>query len=416
MNRLVVNCFSFNSSTIHIDMYKIFDKSYIHFAHTTNIENSDWIIMDFLNYFDLDDVWLDRRNLGGAYSNLKIRNFFIEKKDLIKNKKIILFIHGESFKNPPLYRVLNDMVNNLGINLDNIIILDSTIVSYDGKRHFISPVDLLVKGYSPSNDPWFKYPYTPTDNEYRTKKISSFNFKFSFIRLISVFSMIDCYEDISDFFKDNEVTLFDESYDLYVKEDSRYALNHAKAKYKYDEIYKRIKLPIKFIQEEGQIFDGSSKPMFVIHEKLRNSCFSIVIETTNNYVHNVSTISKNNALSDKSQLSEKTFNTFLNGTLPFIIESGEFYKKLSEYGFDFSYLKNEFDIDYENNTLEENFLKIKDFTNKLKDMTIGEVNELRNKYNDTILNNYNLIKGFLNGKITEKTFNLLKSLIPIKMI
>ena len=115
-------------------------------------------------------------------------------------------------------------------------------------------------------------------------------------------------------------------------------------------------------------------------------------------------------------MSEKTFNTFLNGTLPYVIESADFYKKLSEYGFDFSYLKEEFGIDYENNTLEDNFLKIKDFTNKLKDMSIDDVNLLRNKYYDTILNNYNLIRSFMNGKITESTYNLLKSLIPEKIL
>jgi hypothetical protein len=175
-------------------------------------------------------------------------------------------------------------------------------------------------------------------------------------------------------------------------------------------------LPIKFNDEKGYVFDGSSKPMFVIHEKLRNCCFSIVLETTNNYARTTPILIKNNFLSDKSQLSEKTFNTFLNGTLPFIIESAEFYKKLLEYGFDFSYLKEEFDIDYENNTLEENFLKIKDFTTKLKNMSIDDVNSLRNKYNYLILNNYNVIKGFLEGKITEKTYNLLQSLISKKII
>lgn len=416
MNKLVINCFSFNPSTIHLNLYKIFDKSYIHFIHTSKIETSDWIIMDLLNYFDLDEVWFGKRSLEGIHSNLNIREFFVEKKDIIKNKKIIFFIHGESFKNQPLYRVLEDIVNNLNIDINNIIILDSTIISYDGKRHFVSPVDLLIKGYSPSNDPWLLNPYTPAVDEYRFKKISSFNFKFSFIRLISVSSMIMCYDDISEFFKDNEITLFDESYDLYIKDDSKYALNHAKLKYGYGELYKKIKLPIKFENEKGFIFDGSSKSMFVIHEKLRNSCFSLVLETTNNYAHTASMLNENRILSDKSQLSEKTFNTFLNGTLPYVIESADFYKKLSEYGFDFSYLKEEFGIDYENNTLEDNFLKIKDFTNKLKDMSIDDVNLLRNKYYDTILNNYNLIRSFMNGKITESTYNLLKSLIPKKIL
>ena len=223
-------------------------------------------------------------------------------------------------------------------------------------------------------------------------------------------------DDISEFFIDNEITLFDESYDLYSKNESKYGLTHAKSKYNYDEIYKKVKLPIKFNDEKDYVFDGSSKPMFVIHEKLRNCCFSIVLETTNNYSRTTPILIKNNFLSDKSQLSEKTFNTFLNGTLPFIIESAEFYKKLLEYGFDFSYLKEEFDIDYENNTLEENFLKIKDFTTKLKNMSIVEVNSLRTKYNYLILNNYNIIKGFLEGKITEKTYNLLQSLISKKII
>jgi hypothetical protein len=372
--------------------------------------------MDLLNYFDLDEVWFGKRSLEGIHSNLNIRKFFLEKKDIIKNKKIIFFIHGESFKNQPLYRVLKDIVNNLNIDINNIIILDSTIISYDGKRHFLSPVDLLIRGYSPSNDPWLLMPYTPAIDEYRYKKISSFNFKFSFIRLISVTSMIECYDDVSKFFKDNEITLFDESYDLYNNQDSRYALNYAKLKYGYGELYKKIKLPIKFENEKGFIFDGSSKPMFVIHEKLRNSCFSLVVETTNNYAHTASVLNGNKTLSDKSQLSEKTFNTFLNGTLPYVIESADFYKKLSEYGFDFSYLKEEFGIDYENNTLEDNFLKIKDFTNKLKDMSIDDVNLLRNKYYDTILNNYNLIRSFMNGKITESTYNLLKSLIPEKIL
>ena len=416
MNKLIVNSFSFDSSTIHEDMYKIFHKSYIEFIHTSSIENADWIIMDLLTYFELDDIWFNRQTLGSRYANLNMRNFFIEKKHLLKDKKIILFIHGESFINTRIHKVLKDMNENLNIDYDDIIILDSTILSYDGKRHFLSPVDLLVRGYSPSNDPFFKNPYEPKDDEYRSKKISSFNFKFSFIRLISVMTMMECYDDISEFFIDNEITLFDESYDLYSKNESKYGLTHAKSKYNYDEIYKKVKLPIKFNDEKDYVFDGSSKPMFVIHEKLRNCCFSIVLETTNNYSRTTPILIKNNFLSDKSQLSEKTFNTFLNGTLPFIIESAEFYKKLLEYGFDFSYLKEEFDIDYENNTLEENFLKIKDFTTKLKNMSIVEVNSLRTKYNYLILNNYNIIKGFLEGKITEKTYNLLQSLISKKII
>jgi hypothetical protein len=148
-----------------------------------------------------------------------------------------------------------------------------------------------------------------------------------------------------------------------------------------------------------------------VFNSLKKSYFSIITETNNN-LYNLSNenIPMEDLLSkDRVQISEKTINPFICGNLPFIIENYDFYRALMDVGYDFTYLEIEFGIDYKNNKIEDNFLKIKEFTNTLKNMSIEDIEKIRQKYMNTIINNYNITVNALNGKLTNNSYEYLKS-------
>ena len=58
------------------------------------------------------------------------------------------------------------------------------------------------------------------------------------------------------------------------------------------------------------------------------------------------------------QLSEKTIIPLLQGRPIFLVVDGKFYKRLEEQGLDFSYIKENFGIDYLNNSRRENLLAL----------------------------------------------------------
>ena len=78
----------------------------------------------------------------------------------------------------------------------------------------------------------------------------------------------------------------------------------------------------------------------------------------------------------------------------FFIHHGTYYQFLEKQGFDFSYLKDIFDIDYKLNSLQDNLRDIYKIGLFIKDKSLTELLELRAKYNDILENNKNLLLSF----------------------
>jgi hypothetical protein len=394
------------------ELYNIFDASYIEVVSVNDIENSNCILMSFLQHFNCSNIWISsfnyyKKNYHNKPFNFKneyidtdiddisIRDFFFQKRELIKDKKLIFYISSEAF-NFSLNFIINDLIKNFNINPFNIIILDSTFFSRGYDRPFYSPIELIIRNY--------RHIYHNLDCRYnsniiysniRNKKICFNNFKYSEIRMISLLNMISVYDSVDTALIENDITAYDYKYKTeypYYIEKNNYNVT--------------INFPIRYESELDIDFNSGYNMYKEIFNSLKNSHFSIVTETNNNFykVANNNIPMEFDLKKDRVQLSEKTINPFICGNLPFIIENYDFYRALMGVGYDFSYLEDIFGIDYKNNKIEDNFLKIKEFTTILKNMSIEDIELIRKKYISAIINNYEITVNALDGKLTEDSY------------
>jgi hypothetical protein len=140
----------------------------------------------------------------------------------------------------------------------------------------------------------------------------------------------------------------------------------------------------------------------------QNSVFSIVNETENKdqpYLEGI------NSKFDNIQFSEKTLLPMLNGNLPFIVQDGILYEKFEEIGFEFGYLKEIFGIDYKSNTFIENLNSIELMINFIKDKSMDELNEIRQKNLKYIENNLKLVTQLLSGDLTKNEIEFFNKIL-----
>lgn len=110
------------------------------------------------------------------------------------------------------------------------------------------------------------------------------------------------------------------------------------------------------------------------------------------------------------QISEKTVLPLLAGSMPFYITDNLYYRAYEELGFDFSYLKNIFNINYKTNTYYQNYLATNNFINVIKNKTINELNEIRIENIKYIENNNKILAQLIEGP-TERELTLFKKMI-----
>jgi hypothetical protein len=97
------------------------------------------------------------------------------------------------------------------------------------------------------------------------------------------------------------------------------------------------------------------------------------------------------------QFSEKSLVPMLAGNFLFIIADGGLYRAFEKIGFDFSYLKKIFDIDYITNTALENIEEVTKIVKFVKNKSISELSELRDRNYHYIEHNRKLIRDILYG-------------------
>jgi hypothetical protein len=131
-----------------------------------------------------------------------------------------------------------------------------------------------------------------------------------------------------------------------------------------------------------------------LYDIFSQSYFSIILET-NWFYYN---LEYKRTLREFVTFSEKVLAPIASGNLPFIIHGKEFYIQLEKAGFDFSYLKTLFGIDYKKNKLNKNFESIDKFINYIKSKSLDEINEDYQNLKPLIENNKQVLK-----KIQDKT-------------
>lgn len=139
-----------------------------------------------------------------------------------------------------------------------------------------------------------------------------------------------------------------------------------KFKNEYD-FFKTLDLP--WVIDDFKIGEGYLDMHDKMYEIYSKSYFSLTVDTQYFY----SSLDYKSDDDFNMAFSEKGLIPLHSGNLPFIIHYSDYYNRLEEIGFDFSYLKTLFDIDYKTNTLKQNFDSIEKFISYFKNNTIETI-------------------------------------------
>ena len=283
------------------------------------------------------------------------------------NPKIpVVFFHEHEALDSFEYEIFEKTVSKiLNIQSKKIILIDTNVINRSGVINL--PLKSKIKQ--------FEIPLFDSSVE-KTKKFTFLNNKSQKIRFETFDKVLKNYENnITKLNEDSLVT-----YRNYkdenkgpspdISEVSEYINTSGYYKFYNDyEFYKTINLPWVV---DNFLIGGEYQKMFKQQNILYGqSYFSIVLETSWYYYDLDITYYDTKFLA----ISEKGLIPFCSNNLPFIIHDKRYYKQLESIGFDFSYLKTIFDIDYNKNTLAKNFNSIDKFLSYLKNNTLDKIKE-----------------------------------------
>lgn len=359
-----------------VTLNQIFQNTDIIIKPESKLEKTSCVLLNLLDSNDFHndyDIILNYKN--------KINNV-----DLSQNKFLILYFH-EKMNQIIFEKKIENLTTILGINKNQIILLDSSI---EKKNNIEIPLELKLKQYNM----FFFNTFTEKTNNILTDTRSK---KFTFLIAKPNAERVYVFDKLVYYYNNNET----------LRTENNIGINFSYSTKSYhDKINFYIKgnelmsLQLPWILDKNLNVHSVDKINIPIHEHYQNSIFSIITETSSEYEpENFS----QDFLVDETihfsnlQISEKSLLPILNGNLPFIVHDGLIYKKLEEIGFDFSYLKELFDIDYKNNSYKQNGDSVQLFVNFIKDKSIDELNEIRKNNIKYIENNFKVLINIFNG-------------------
>jgi hypothetical protein len=374
-------CFSFKN--VNLNRFENFDSTKIHFIPFDGIridlENEEGANL-------LHDDIITHLNYEFSKSNIHIPVIFFHEHEPLDSKNYQTFI--------------SLVTSLLGIEPNKVILVDTNIIDRDGVLNI--PLEIKIK----------QFELEVNENKLeKTHKLSFLNNKSGKLRIESLDKVLKIYKnDVSLLLDENIITYrnYDETTESpssdvsdieYYMSQSNYHRYHNT----YD-FYKNIGFP--WTIDDFKI-GGEYKKMFKNQEILYGkSYFSIVLETTWDY-YNI------DHTSDDTQfmaISEKGLVPFCSGNLPFIIHDKTYYNKLESIGFDFSYLKTLFDINYKTNSLKKNFIELDKFVSYMKDNDLNTIQKDYESVKHILDKNIQVIKSIENKKLNNNLLKFIKKL------
>lgn len=373
----ITNLKIYNSNSTIGFLKKLLETTHINLLIETDVSKSDIIL---LSGCDLP------LNGDDFYKEIESQKYL--KKYALTKKFLIVYYH-EKMQTDILSYKLDYINKKLGIPKSNIIYIESSI--FDNVLVNKIPLELKIRNYNA-----FGYIRNYIESKrFRTKKLSVLSNKGSLLRLLTLDSLIYYYENIEKLKNENIIS--------YRTIDGIDSLLHNNDEFKNDKsLFHNIKLPW-IIDCDLDVSNANSVSLTM--DYYEDSIFSIINETETE----VFPYPKTKILN--LQFSEKTLIPLLSGNLPFIIHDGLIYKKLEEIGFNFGYLKEIFDIDYKVNSLIENLNSIELIVKFIRNKSIEELNQIREKNMKYIDNNLKIINQLFKGDFTENEIEFFNSLI-----
>lgn len=158
------------------------------------------------------------------------------------------------------------------------------------------------------------------------------------------------------------------------------------------DFFKTINLP--WVIDDFKLGEGYMDMHDKLYQIYLKSYFSLTVDTHYFY----SSLDYKNDDDFNMAFSEKGLIPLHCGNLPFIIHYSDYYNRLEDVGFDFSYLKTLFDINYKTNTLKQNFESIDKFVSYFKNNTFETIEQDYLNLTDIVNTNLNVLKDIENSK------------------
>ena len=158
------------------------------------------------------------------------------------------------------------------------------------------------------------------------------------------------------------------------------------------DFFKTINLP--WVIDDFKLGEGYIDMHDKLYQIYSTSYFSLTVDTQYFY----SSLDYKSDDDFNMAFSEKGLIPLHCGNLPFIIHYSDYYNRLEDVGFDFSYLKILFDIDYKTNTLKQNFDSIDKFIYYFKNNSMESIQKDYINLTDVVGKNLEVLKNIENSK------------------
>lgn len=316
------------------------------------------------------------------------------------NKKFLICYHHEKMNQNVFENKINTLKSILKIDESQIILIDSCV----NKKNNVNievPLEFKLKQY---NEYYSDFFIKNKQNILYKNKIKKFTFlagKSNINRAFVFDKIVYHYGDIEKL-KNENIIAINFSY------STNSFFNKNDFKLKGSELI-NLELPWK-VDNHIDIYSLQKKDIS-IHKHYQNSIFSIICETHSEYEpydFSLDYLVNQDIRFTNFQISEKSILPILNGNLPFIVHDGLIYQKLEDIGFDFSYLKNIFGINYKTNSFKQNADSIELFINYIKSKSIEELNQIRKDNNKLIENNFQVLINIFDGYLSQNENEFLK--------
>lgn len=318
----------------------------------------------------------------------------------------VLFFHEHEVIIKPVYDLFLKLVTKeLGIEPRKIIVYDSGLM--EKEKSINPPILSKIRQYKMK---------TNVVEVEKTKKFALLNNRSRKLRLQILDKILQIYDnDIESLRNENIITFrnYQQNYSIGGEQGPSSDITDFKSFIAYSryykfhnkfDFYKKINLP--WVADDfkiGHSYREMYKNQNIIYS---SSYFSIIPETEYWYLD----LDFESDDLDYLAFSEKSLIALSSGNLPFIIHYGEYYKKLEEVGFDFSYLKTLFNIDYRENNLRENFESIENFILYLKENTLSKIEEDYKKLLPIVENNKNILKKIENREVNDQIIDFFQTI------
>ena len=389
-----------NINEYKLKIFKIYSKNDFKFFKNFFI-NHDVLFQQVFDTKDSNCIVLN--NLDNNFNETDFSIISKIKDDIgigLVNKKFLICYHHEKMNQNVFENKINSLKSILKIDESQIILIDSCV----NKKNNVNievPLEFKLKQY---NEYYSDFFIKNKENILYKNKIKKFTFlagKSNINRAFVFDKIVYHYGDIEKLKSENIIAMnFSYSTNSF--------FNKNDFKLKGSELI-NLELPWK-VDNHIDIYSLQKKDIS-IHKHYQNSIFSIICETHSEYEpydFSLDYLVNQDIRFTNFQISEKSILPILNGNLPFIVHDGLIYQKLEDIGFDFSYLKNIFGINYKTNSFKQNADSIDLFINCIKSKSIEELNEIRKDNNKLIENNFQVLINIFDGYLSQNENEFLK--------